>query len=505
MSPFYACYLLESEKQGCEGHCYIGFTVNVPRRLRQHNGDIKNGAAETSRKRPWKLILFVYGFESKNQALQFEYDWQHPNYTLRTRGQIYDGQTSIATAQSCPSRTDKAVEVLFQLLELEPYSSLPLRLWFHCTTSFHAYNHFCHEMRKMIHYDVGQPNWSELLSENSNEDDTEEENHSPTQTQKTRPAATKTSHATTMRTNLLQPTLVSFENPQHGVQLDLGSQFGSNSTPLLHSYATRCAPSPESRANVAREASSKPSAAPARHPNRVQGTNSHQKLDITCRVCKAGIKDLFSRCTYSDCRAGFHHSCITNWFRRSALCLDEPTIGTCPCCSRLLLRRDIESYHTGLVGNMAPECKNALIPEKYPLSTTGPAQNLPGSTWTPAMDTLRSNSVFHHNESLGSREVLGCSTNSRSNYSRDCEVDPDPPLRSEKRLDRHCANGLENIENWNSAPEMDSSLRPQPQKKGRMTAAELDAILREVHDESPVDIPKSKSSQESDYSCIIVP
>lgn len=48
------------------------------KRLRQHNGEIKNGARKTSRRRPWSHIAIVSGFPNKIVALQFEWQWQNP-------------------------------------------------------------------------------------------------------------------------------------------------------------------------------------------------------------------------------------------------------------------------------------------------------------------------------------------------------------------------------------------------------------------------------------------
>lgn len=52
-SRFYCCYLLTSLKEKCELHTYIGFTVHPQRRIRQHNGELVNGARQTAKKRPW--------------------------------------------------------------------------------------------------------------------------------------------------------------------------------------------------------------------------------------------------------------------------------------------------------------------------------------------------------------------------------------------------------------------------------------------------------------------
>ncbi|KAK7305511.1 hypothetical protein VNO77_43417 [Canavalia gladiata] len=82
---FFACYLLASLSPRYKGHTYIGFTVNPRRRIRQHNGEIGCGAWRTKKRRPWEMVLCIYGFPTNVSALQFEWAWQHPVESLAVR------------------------------------------------------------------------------------------------------------------------------------------------------------------------------------------------------------------------------------------------------------------------------------------------------------------------------------------------------------------------------------------------------------------------------------
>lgn len=59
---------------------YVGATVNLERRLRQHNNEIKGGAKATTSKvksgKIWKRICYVSNFPTWNAALQFEWRWK---------------------------------------------------------------------------------------------------------------------------------------------------------------------------------------------------------------------------------------------------------------------------------------------------------------------------------------------------------------------------------------------------------------------------------------------
>ena len=69
-------YLLESTNKST----YVGATVDLDKRLRQHKKEIKGGATATSIKvnkgETWQRVCHVEGFPTWNAALQFEWRWK---------------------------------------------------------------------------------------------------------------------------------------------------------------------------------------------------------------------------------------------------------------------------------------------------------------------------------------------------------------------------------------------------------------------------------------------
>lgn len=59
-------------KNGMGTRTYVGYTVNLNRRIRQHRGEIKGGAVYT-RKQNMNVLFYVEGFQNKREALQFEW------------------------------------------------------------------------------------------------------------------------------------------------------------------------------------------------------------------------------------------------------------------------------------------------------------------------------------------------------------------------------------------------------------------------------------------------
>lgn len=70
-------YLLVSTK----GNTYVGATISLERRLRQHNREIKGGAHATgiqvAKGEVWTRAAHVSGFPDWSAALQFEWKWKH--------------------------------------------------------------------------------------------------------------------------------------------------------------------------------------------------------------------------------------------------------------------------------------------------------------------------------------------------------------------------------------------------------------------------------------------
>ncbi|KAK2602317.1 hypothetical protein N8I77_008862 [Diaporthe amygdali] len=78
----YVVYILRSTVR--QASLYIGSTPHPPRRLNQHNGKAKGGAARTSRNslRPWEMVGVVSGFPSMVGALKFEWALNNPHLSL---------------------------------------------------------------------------------------------------------------------------------------------------------------------------------------------------------------------------------------------------------------------------------------------------------------------------------------------------------------------------------------------------------------------------------------
>ncbi|KAJ7782909.1 hypothetical protein B0H16DRAFT_1494816 [Mycena metata] len=119
---FYACYLLKSIQTPTSIATYIGSTPNPPKRIRQHNGELTQGARKTRLRRPWVMQMIVYGFPSKLAALQFEWAWQHAHISRHLRDA--DGKALLRRANTVSSN----IRTVRLMLATHPWSTWPLHV-----------------------------------------------------------------------------------------------------------------------------------------------------------------------------------------------------------------------------------------------------------------------------------------------------------------------------------------------------------------------------------------
>ena len=87
---FWSCYCLVHPKNST----YIGATIDLDHRLRQHNREISGGAKATARlvsdqfhkhsDVKWARICSVRGFPNQTAALQFEWRWKRESHKYRS-------------------------------------------------------------------------------------------------------------------------------------------------------------------------------------------------------------------------------------------------------------------------------------------------------------------------------------------------------------------------------------------------------------------------------------
>jgi predicted GIY-YIG superfamily endonuclease len=72
-------YVIESQtrfrnRKGrlCAAPFYVGATTHMPRRIRQHNGEIKGGGKYTSKHRPWEVRAVFGPYANQSEAMKAE-------------------------------------------------------------------------------------------------------------------------------------------------------------------------------------------------------------------------------------------------------------------------------------------------------------------------------------------------------------------------------------------------------------------------------------------------
>ncbi len=84
----YYCYIITNEHD----RTYNGYTVNLNRRLRQHNGEIKGGAKATRGRGPWSFLAVITSdcWDCVSTAMQHEWSIKYPT-RRRPRPKEYNG------------------------------------------------------------------------------------------------------------------------------------------------------------------------------------------------------------------------------------------------------------------------------------------------------------------------------------------------------------------------------------------------------------------------------
>jgi structure-specific endonuclease subunit SLX1 len=133
--PAWAVYLLVAD----DGATYVGATVDLEHRLRQHNGQIGGGAKAThvrvARGQTWRRHCYVSGFPDNHAALQFEWRWKSLSRVVQ-RQMATQGLEPLERRLEALQRPDEALEAYCDVLNDLPTTPAattqpPDDYWFH--------------------------------------------------------------------------------------------------------------------------------------------------------------------------------------------------------------------------------------------------------------------------------------------------------------------------------------------------------------------------------------
>ncbi|EEY21477.1 GIY-YIG catalytic domain containing protein [Verticillium alfalfae VaMs.102] len=150
----YTVYILRSTVR--HASLYIGSTPNPPRRLKQHNGLARGGAARTSRSslRPWEMIAIVSGFPSMIAALKFEWALTNPHLSLHIPSESRISRAAGVKKNGHPKRPRPGITSIMSnlhlLLRVPSFERWPLTLHFFVKTAHKAWEGSCAAAEKPV-------------------------------------------------------------------------------------------------------------------------------------------------------------------------------------------------------------------------------------------------------------------------------------------------------------------------------------------------------------------
>ncbi|OTB18234.1 hypothetical protein K445DRAFT_315031 [Daldinia sp. EC12] len=145
--PLYTVYILRSTVRNSS--LYIGSTPNPPRRLKQHNGEVKGGAARTakSKLRPWEMVGLVSGFPGMVTALKFEWALNNPHVSLHIPSESRITAAAGRKRNGYPKRPRHNLTSILSnvhlLLRVPSFSRLPLNVHFFVPEVFWEWRKWC--------------------------------------------------------------------------------------------------------------------------------------------------------------------------------------------------------------------------------------------------------------------------------------------------------------------------------------------------------------------------
>ncbi|KAL6072392.1 Structure-specific endonuclease subunit SLX1 [Balamuthia mandrillaris] len=306
-TDFFCCYLLTSKDPRYKHHTYIGFTLNPARRLRQHNGELVNGAKRTQRKRPWEMVMLVHGFPNKISALQFEWAWQHPYKSARLRSALLHGSEGRRNIGNIHLLRAK-IRFAFELVCVSPWHRLPLTVhWL--TQDYHNLLEHCPTPPKHIKTNIGPLSTFNISDDVVDDDEDDDEEDDEGEEDESKYDEHEREHETEFSFEFLAEQ-EPFDNEEEE-EAEEALTTKSNSRSNRHQCCFLCA-------NTI--------AIPSNDTNDINETEK---------------EDNSLACLWQGCKMQAHMLCLAKWFLRSeeeeeAEELLLPTSGVCPSCRKPL-------------------------------------------------------------------------------------------------------------------------------------------------------------------------